>query len=264
MGGEVIGVGGRTRSLVEVSLAVASEDLAANTLIHLYDNGGVLTARKALHPTYPAHGFVREAFTSTAVADVWHEGRLVGLVGLTTGAEYYLSASTPGAFTTEAGTQWVGFASDDTVLIFERGESIATGVVLQGTLSANGVSAREARYGTLGAVIGACKTVYLGADNKWYLADASAAATATGIIGITVNGGNTDDTDTIMMRGIIRDSANLGTGTARARVYLSETAGAITETPPATSASVTRHLGWWEVDGATLRFEPSGDVAVHV
>jgi hypothetical protein len=124
MGGEVVGVGGRTRSLVEVSLAIAAEDIGANKLVNLYDNGGVLTARLADASTpYYAHGFTREAYLTGETAAVWHEGRMVNVTpGMTTGEYQYLS-NTPGEFSATPGTnpQWVGLAADTDVMVMEIG-----------------------------------------------------------------------------------------------------------------------------------------------
>jgi len=83
-------------------LATASEALAANDLVNVYDNGGTLSAQKASasDATRPADGFVDEGYSGAAMAKVFKQGVIAGS-GLTSGAVYYLS-TTGGAATAVA------------------------------------------------------------------------------------------------------------------------------------------------------------------
>lgn len=85
----------------EVIVAQASEDLAANDVVNLYDNAGTLSVRKAsaADATKPAHGYVKEAVTSGGNATVYTDGFLPGS-GLTIGSKYFLDATNPGTVTT--------------------------------------------------------------------------------------------------------------------------------------------------------------------
>lgn len=116
----------------DVTIAVASEALAAGDLVNIYDNAGVANARKADASNYDkrAVGFVLAGVVMGANASVYKEGSNTQLAGLTIGAEYYLSATTPGAVTlTPPSTltqvvQQVGTAINATTLDFEPARPI--------------------------------------------------------------------------------------------------------------------------------------------
>lgn len=81
------------------TLAVqASENLAAGDYVNIHDVSGSARVRKAsaADATKPAHGFVLNSVTSGNDATVYFEGQNTALTGLTIGAAYILSPSTPG------------------------------------------------------------------------------------------------------------------------------------------------------------------------
>ena len=143
--GKVVGLDATGRvdaSVMPVGIApdtksvVSSENLAAGDVVNTFNNAGTLNVRKAdaTAEGKEVHGFVLAAVTSPAAALVYFEGRITGLSGLTPGASYYLSASTPGAVTltpvSAAGNvdQYVGSAVSATELNFEpeeRGVTLA-------------------------------------------------------------------------------------------------------------------------------------------
>jgi len=79
---------------------------------------------------------------------------------------------------------------------------------------------------------------YLDSSQNWQLADASAASTAQGMLGIA-----TDTSIRLLVKGIARHAgwAGLGHGSV---LYLSETAGELTTTAPTTSGAVVRVIGY--------------------
>lgn len=121
-----VGLGADTKSLT------ASETLAAGDVINVWDDTGTAKIRKAdaTAEGKEAHGFVLAAVTSGALGLAYFEGRITGLSGMTPGARYFLSASSPGAVTTTpvstAGNvdQYVGQAVNATELNFEPGEPV--------------------------------------------------------------------------------------------------------------------------------------------
>jgi len=115
----------------EVITVTTSEALSAGDIINLWDSTG-LKARKADANAIgtKAHGYVLAGYGAGAAAVCYiGEGEeITGLAGLTIGATYYLSASTPGGITSTPPTgtadivQKLGVAISATVLIFSPGE----------------------------------------------------------------------------------------------------------------------------------------------
>lgn len=107
----------------------ASENLAANDLVNIYNSGGA-KARKAsaADGTKPAHGYVKVATVSGDPAIVYFDGENDGVSGLTPGT-YFLS-TTAGQMTTVAPSgngqiaQKVGVATAAGSFVFEPGEPI--------------------------------------------------------------------------------------------------------------------------------------------
>ena len=113
--------------------AVASEALAANDLVNVYNNAGVATVRKAdaTAEGKEATGFVKSAVSNAGTATIFTSGQFItGLTGKTIGSRQYLSAATPGAMTETppavAGNvvQKVADAYSATAAIFEPEEPI--------------------------------------------------------------------------------------------------------------------------------------------
>jgi hypothetical protein len=111
----------------DVKSIVASEALAANDLVNIWDDSGTPKARKAdasaANASKKAMGYVTSAVSSGAAGDVYFEGELSGQSGLTAG-DAFLSA-TPGDATSTAPTtsghcvQRVGFATSATTVNVE-------------------------------------------------------------------------------------------------------------------------------------------------
>ncbi len=84
-------------------------------------------------------------------------------------------------------------------------------------------------------------------DSRWEATDANAAAAADGdargILGMVVVAGTDGNACTILLHGIIRADAKFDTFTINNPVYLSETAGAVTQTQPTTTDVVIRIVG---------------------
>lgn len=83
----------------DTSTIAATENLAAGDFVNIYNSSGA-KVRKADASTAGkhAHGFVLAAVTSGNNATVYHEGTNNQVTGATAG-DVYLSASTPGGFT---------------------------------------------------------------------------------------------------------------------------------------------------------------------
>lgn len=110
----------------DVATVVTSEALSAGDFVNLYNNSGVLTARKAdASNGREAHGFVLQGAASGANASVYFEGSNTQVTGRSPGTRQYLSATTPGQATatppSTAGQiiQYIGLALTATSITFE-------------------------------------------------------------------------------------------------------------------------------------------------
>ena len=117
----------------EVTLATATEALAAGDFVNIYNNGGVTSVRKADATTNgkPANGFVLANVANAGQATIYRISQTnTALTGLTRGARYYLSKATPGAVVDEATAgayavngniiQELGYADSATSLVFSN------------------------------------------------------------------------------------------------------------------------------------------------
>jgi hypothetical protein len=111
--------------------APSSENLTAGAMVNLWLDTGVLKVRKAdaTAAGKEADGFVLTAVTAPAAVDVFTDGTVSGLTGLTMGSQYFL-AITAGAVVaappSAAGNivQSVGKATSATTLSFKKGTSV--------------------------------------------------------------------------------------------------------------------------------------------
>ncbi len=107
----------------------ADEALTAGDAVYI-NSSGLVAKASATSGGFDAVGFVLSTYISGAAALVYLEGRNTALSGLTIGARYYLSDSTPGAVTatpiTGAGKrhQYIGNAVTATSLSFEPDDGI--------------------------------------------------------------------------------------------------------------------------------------------
>lgn len=115
----------------DVKNMAASEALAANDLVNVWNDGGTVKARKADATTEgkEATGFVKAAVALNGQAAVYFEGRISGLTGLTPGVRQYLATSagqaTPIAPNAAGNVvQWIGDAVSTTEIDFEKANPI--------------------------------------------------------------------------------------------------------------------------------------------
>jgi len=100
-------------------------------------------------------------------------------------------------------------------------------------------------YG-IGSNIGsltAGKIYYFEANGTWVLADANAATSATGLIGVATHSAHGAGGG-VLMRGFIQLDTLDGTQAAGEPVYISETAGAGDATAPSASGDIVRIIGY--------------------
>jgi len=117
--------------------------------------------------------------------------------------------------------------------------------------------------GTAGATLAVGDLCYLNNDDsRWELVDANLSDGYDKQLGICVLAGNDGDATEMLTYGKVR-SAAFPAFTVGARLYISETAGDITETAPTTTDSATRCVGI-ALTAEDLMFNPSPDYYTHV
>lgn len=113
----------------DVNTYTASEALAAGAIVNIWDDAGTIKIRNADASTNkPAHGFVSQAVTSGAVAEVYAEGTNASVSGLSS-VDIYLSGTAgqvTGTIPTTSGhlVQKVGVYASASSFNFERGTVI--------------------------------------------------------------------------------------------------------------------------------------------
>ena len=120
-------------------------------------------------------------------------------------------------------------------------------VDLDPALSADGKYTGICITGTAGATLAFGDLVYLAAaDSRWELCDANAVGTAgTVLIGLCVlAAANDGDATKILLQGNIRADTAFPSFTISAPIYISETAGDVTNTAPTTADAVVRVVGF--------------------
>jgi hypothetical protein len=122
------------------------------------------------------------------------------------------------------------------------------GIALDPAGSADGKWSGITIAGTAGYTQAFGDLVYLDpTDSRWEAADANSASgadgDARGILGMVVSAGTDGTACTILLNGIIRADAKFPTFTVNNPIYVSETAGTVTQTQPTTTDVVIRIVG---------------------
>ncbi len=126
-------------------------------------------------------------------------------------------------------------------------EEIDADVINAGAIALNGAPGTDDTYSGLtitgknaGATIAQWEVVYMGASFQWLLADSNGANTYPAA-GVAVAAGTSGNPLTVLTRGVVRNDAwNWSVG----RIYLSTTAGGLTQTPPATTGDKVQDVGF--------------------
>jgi hypothetical protein len=103
-------------------------------------------------------------------------------------------------------------------------------------------------------------------DSRWEAADANAASGADGdsrgLLAMVVVAGTDGTSCTLLLNGIIRADAKFDTFTTNNPIYVSETAGAVTQTQPTTTDVVIRVVGS-ALNANEMYFNPDWSYITH-
>lgn len=113
-----------------------------------------------------------------------------------------------------------------------------------------------------GATIAQWELVYLNSSSQWVLADADAESTAGGVmLGLATTSGTSGNPLAVLLLGFARNDS--WAWTAGAELFVSTTAGGLTETSPSGTDDVVRVVGY-AVNADVIYFNPSNDWLTRV
>ena len=138
-------------------------------------------------------------------------------------------------------------------------------IVLDPTLSGDATHSGITVAGTLGSTVAEGEICFLASDGKWDKVDGIQDGTDTGFdkqLGICLVAGDDTDATVMLLYGKVRSAGFPSFGTVGAPVYLSDTAGDITQTQETDANDATRIIGF-ALSADELMFNPSPDVVVH-
>jgi hypothetical protein len=159
-----------------------------------------------------------------------------------------LGTPTSGTLTNCTGLPASGIVAGTLAGTITLGEG-AQQIALDPALSADGTYSGIVMTGTAGYTQAFGDVVYLDpTDSRWEACDANAAAGADGdcrgSVCMVVVAGTDGNPCTLLVRGKIRADANFPSFTINNPIYISETAGDVTQTQPTTTDVVIRIIGW--------------------
>lgn len=105
--------------------------------------------------------------------------------------------------------------------------------------------------------------VYLDSSATWQKCDANTLALYNGMLGIALAVAASGAALLVALPGSFVYATGFPTFTIGSPVYMSETAGAITQTVPTTTDAATRVIGW-AIHADKIYFSPSQDYVTHV
>lgn len=128
-------------------------------------------------------------------------------------------------------------------------------------VTGTGITTNEFNSGYSSTAIG--DLVYLDSSATWQKADADAsAATYSSLLGIALSVTASGAAATVLLQGFVYAASPFPTFTIGAPIYMSATAGAVTQTAPVTTDSATRIVGY-AVHADKMWFNPSNDWITH-
>lgn len=149
-------------TIVGAQTAVASEALASGDFVNVWNNGGVISVRKALAlPGLTAHGFISQAYAVSAVVTILPNGLNTEMTGLTPGQEYWISGTVPGGVTSTAPApptyliQRIGIALSATVMQVTFAPTVQTA----GAAGAQGTAGLQGLAGPLASPVAAAGSI---------------------------------------------------------------------------------------------------------
>ena len=104
--------------------------------------------------------------------------------------------------------------------------------------------------------------VYLDSSATWQKTDANTLALYNGLLGVAMSVASSGNPVTVALPGSMIYTTAFPTWTIGSPIYMSETAGEMTQTAPTTTDSATRIMGWG-IHADKMYFDPDGCYITH-
>lgn len=160
---------------------------------------------------------------------------------------------------TDAGQTFTGVQIITSLTLPDQGQIKMT--VPTTDLKATGPTCGDFNCGYTSSAIG--DLVYLDSSSTWQKTDANTAALYNGFLAVALEVKASGAALLVALPGsFIYSTTGFPTWTIGSPIYMSETAGAMTQTAPTTTDSATRVVGWG-VHADKMWFQPSPDYITH-
>lgn len=235
------GAGGTPSSLTGTNITGTAAGLTAGVSNGLKSATTTVSVSAA---TAPSSGQVLTATSSTAAT--WQS--VTGTGDVTAAAAFGTDNVLIRSDGTSKGTQATGIVVSDADAVSGIASMTVEGAVTAGSIAYNGALAADDTAGaitltglTAGATIAQWEAVYIGGSSTYLLADANGSGTypARGLAVAAYSGTNAA---TIVTSGTVRNDA--WAWTPGGTIYLSTTAGGLTQTIPSTAADKIQIIGY--------------------
>lgn len=154
-------------------------------------------------------------------------GVLLGTDATNVNTLSFVAPGTSGNVLTSNGTTWASSAPNLVLAASPGSDDTYQGASISGL--------------NAGATIAQWDAVYLGSSSKWLIADANGAGTYPAVGLATTSGTDTNPLVVVVGPAVVRNDA--WNWTPGGIIYLSESAGGLTQTAPTTSGSIVQQIG---------------------
>ncbi len=159
---------------------------------------------------------------------------------------------------TDAANTFTGIQTITNITLPTNGQILLTVPTTDG--HATGPTTNAFNSGYSSSAVG--DLVYLDSSSTWQKCDANTLALYNGLLGIALEVKASGNALLVALPGSFVYATGFPTFTISSPIYMSETAGAVTQTAPTTTDAATRVIGWG-IHADKMYFNPSPDYITH-
>jgi len=170
----------------------------------------------------------------------------------------YITSAQSGGFATTGSNTFTGTQTITNMTLATNGQILLTVPTVNSQSTGFTTNAFNLGYAT--SSVG--DLVYLDVNSTWQKTDANITALYNGLLGISLAVTTSGSSLLVALPGSIVFCNAFPTFTVGSPIYMSETAGVVTQTQPTTTDAAIRVLGW-AIHANKMYFNPSQDYATH-